>query len=98
VEEKARREQIRREVTAREREAALVARLEEVEREAEELGGQVARMGGVLGKGEELAAWRKGSKVAGERLMRLLEGLDNISLESRYRRSGGPFSIYVQHV
>ena len=72
----------RREVEAGEREQELVARLVAVEQQTAELVQEVAR---VRGEQEDLAVGRKAAKVAakvaGEKLMRLLESLDNLSLD-----------------
>lgn len=77
-EEEQRRGQIRREVEAGEREQELVARLVAVEQQTAELVQEVAR---VRGEQEDLAVGRMAAKVAGEKLMRLLESLDNLSLD-----------------
>jgi len=77
-EEEQRRGQIRREVEAGEREQELVTRLVAVEQQTAELVQEVAR---VRGEQEDLAVGRRAAKVAGEKLMRLLESLDNLALD-----------------
>jgi len=77
-EEERRREEIRSEREAKEREAELVSRLSKVEEEGEQLGQEVARL--AAASRQELSVRRRESKMAGEQLMRLLETLDGISL------------------
>ena len=77
-EEERRRDEIRTEREAKEREAELVTRLSRVEEEGERLGQEVARL---AASRQELTIRRKESKMAGEQLMRLLETLDGISLD-----------------
>ena len=66
-----------------------------MEEQAEELAAEVEKLGqgqmqealwqeqGAKVQNQGMAARRKESKMAGERLMRLLETLDNISLDAR---------------
>ena len=94
-EEEERRGEIRMEVEAMEREQEILARLQQMEQQAEELGSEVERLGqgqmqealwqeqGAKVQEQGMGARRKESKMAGERLMRLLEALDNISLDAR---------------
>lgn len=77
-EEERRRDEIRTEREAKEREAELVTRLSRVEEEGERLGQEVARL---AASRQELTIRRKETKMAGEQLMRLLETLDGISLD-----------------
>ena len=77
--EERRRDEIRTEREAKEREAELVTRLSRVELEGEQLGQEVARLAAASRR--ELAVRRRESKIAGEQLMRLLETLDGISLD-----------------
>ena len=76
--EERRRDEIRTEREAKEREAELVTRLSRVEEEGERLGQEVAKLAATR---QELTIRRKESKMAGEQLMRLLETLDGISLD-----------------
>jgi len=78
-EEKARREEIREKVYARDGEQQLGDRINEVQRQAEELEERVT----ILGKqtDEDPNLRRKQSRIAGEECMRLLETLDNIALD-----------------
>ena len=77
-EEERRREEIRSEREAKEREAELVSRLSRVEEEGEQLRQEMARLAAAFR--QELLVRRRESKMAGEQLMRLLETLDGISL------------------
>lgn len=100
-EEEERRGEIRMEVEAMEREQEILARLQQMEEQAEELAAEVEKLGqgqmqealwqeqGAKVQEQGVGARRKESKMAGERLMRLLESLDNISLDASMAKLRG---------